>query len=207
VLLLRPFSGNLAVTDALATIAAFPLVTIGMFIFAIAALAADNARSLFTGVLPIAFAACAIAIADIASREKRAGTTALVFAAPGLRTRFVLWKFASTLIVALAFLAVPLASAIATRPHLTVALLTGVAFTAAASTALGILSSNPKTFIVAFLTFWYITTQDKGLSPSLDFAGWFGTATPTVIATYAALGAGALLLAQLFHANELRRKW
>ena len=204
---LSPVSGNAAVTDALATIAAFPLITVGMIIFAIIAMSADNANSLFTGVLPVAFAACAIAIADIASREKRAGTTALVFAAPGLRTRFVWWKFASTLIVALVFLAVPLASAIRTRPHLALALLVGVAFTAAASTALGILSSNPKTFLVAFLSFWYITTQDKGSSPSLDFAGWFGTATPAVIGAYALIALGTLALAQLFHANELRRKW
>jgi ABC-type transport system involved in multi-copper enzyme maturation permease subunit len=119
---LAPFSGSPAVTDAVATVAAFPLVVIGIIAFAIAALAASNANALFTGVLPLAFAACAIAIADIASREKRAGTTALVFAAPGLRTRFVWWKFASTLIVALAFLAVPLASAIVTRPRMTIAL-------------------------------------------------------------------------------------
>jgi hypothetical protein len=204
---LRPFSGNAAVTDAVATIAAFPLVAVAMIVIAIATVAADDAGSLFTGVLPVAFAACAIAISDIASREKRAGTTALVFAAPGLRTRFVWWKFTSTLLVALAFLAVPLASAIATRPHLTLALLVGVAFTAAASTALGILSSNPKTFLAGFLTFWYIAIQDKGLSPALDFAGWFGTATPSVIAAYAALALASLTLAQLFHANELRRKW
>lgn len=204
---LSPFSRNAAVTDALTTIAAFPLVAVAMIVFAIVTASADNANDLFTGVLPVAFAACAIAIADIASREKRAGTTALVFAAPGLRARFVLWKFSSTLLVALAFLAVPLASAILSRPHMTVALLVGVAFTAAAATALGIVSSNPKTFIVAFLTFWYVTTQDKGLSPGLDFAGWFGTATPAVIATYALVGVASLAVAQVFHASELRRKW
>lgn len=204
---LSPFAGRPAVTDALATIAAFPLVAVAMIFFAIVALAADDAQDLFTGVLPVAFAACAIAIADISSREKRAGTTALVFAAPGLRTRFVLWKFASTLIVALAFLGVPLASAIVSRPQMTLALLVGVAFLAAASTALGILSSNPKTFIVGFLTFWYIATQDKGLSPELDFAGWFGTATPAVIAAYAAIALASLALAQLFHSFELRRRW
>ena len=204
---LAPVSGRPAVTDALTTIAAFPLLAVGMIAFAIASLSANDAKDLFTGVLPVAFAGCAIAIADIASREKRAGTTALVFAAPGLRSRFVWWKFASTLIVALAFLAVPLASAIRSRPHMAVALLVGVAFTAAASTALGVLSSNPKTFLAGFLTFWYIATQDKGLSPELDFAGWFGTATPMVIATYALIALASLALAQLFHANELRRKW
>ena len=205
--ILSPFGVHPAITDAVATIAAFPLITVGMIVIALMAVAAENAHTLFTGILPIAFFACAIAIADIASREKRAGTTALVFAAPGLRTRFVFWKFASTLIVALLFLAVPVGSAIATRPHMALALLTGVVFVAAASTALGILSANPKTFLVGFLTFWYIAVQDKGHSPALDFAGWFGAATPMVIASYAAVALGALILAQLFHANELRRRW
>jgi hypothetical protein len=204
---LAPLSRTPAMTDALTTIAGFPLTVIAAIGFAVAALAVGDAKTLFSGVLPMATAGCAIAIADIASREKRAGTTALVFAAPRLRERFVFWKFSSTLLVALAFLGVPLACAIRTRPQMTVALLAGVVFVAAAATALGIVSANPKTFIVGFLTFWYMATQDRGASPELDFAGWFGTATPPIVAAYAL---GALLLlaaAQLFHANELRRKW
>ncbi|MEO8380154.1 MAG: hypothetical protein ABI779_10865 [Acidobacteriota bacterium] len=195
-----------AMTDALATIAAFPLTAVAMIGLAIAALAMD-AKSLLTGLMPLALAFCAIAIADIASREKRAGTTALVFAAPGLRTNFVVWKFASTLIVALAFLAIPLARAITLQPSSALPLLVGILFTTAAATTLGIVSANPKTFIVAFLTFWYITTQDKGLSPKLDFAGWFGTATPLIIATYAGLALVMLVGAGVFHGWELRRRW
>ena len=78
---------------------------------------------------------------------------------------------------------------------------------AAASTALGIISSNPKTFIVAFLTFWYIALNDKGASPALDFAGWFGRTTPSVSAAYATIAIALLVLAQLFHVWDLRRKW
>jgi hypothetical protein len=195
-----------AMTDALTTIAQFPLLAPAIAGFAIASLVA-NTSSLFAGVLPIAFAACAIALADIACREKRAGTTALVFAAPHLRGRFVWWKFASSTLVALAFLGIPIARAIAARPSSAPQLLIGALFTVAAATTLGIVSANPKTFIVAFLTFWYITLNDKGTSPALDFAGWFGTATPAVTATYAALGLALLTLAQVFHAWELRRRW
>jgi hypothetical protein len=195
-----------AATDALTTIAAFPLASLAIIGFAIAALATD-AKSLLTGVMPIAFAACAIAIADVASREKRAGTTALVYASPSLRAQFVAWKFASALILTFAFLAVPLIRALAVRPASALPLLVGVAFTCAAATTLGILSSNPKTFIVTFLMFWYITTQDKGASPQLDFAGWYGTATPLVIAAYAALTLAFLALAHAFHRSELRRRW
>ena len=202
----RPSLLRSSITDALTTMAAFPLATFGVIGFAIAAIASD-AKGLLTGVMPIAFAGCAIVIADIACREKRAGTSALVFATPQLRARFVMWKFASGLIVATAFLAVPLARAIALQPASALPLAIGVVFTTAAATAFGIVSSNPKTFIVGFLTFWYITLSDKGITPSLDFAGWFGTATPVVLASYA--GAALLLLggAQLFHARELRRRW
>lgn len=195
-----------AMTDALATIAAFPLIVIAIAGFAIAALV-SNTASLFQGVLPIAFAACALALADIACREKRAGTTALVYATPSLRARFVAWKFASSLLVAFAFLAIPLLRAIASRPASALTLLVAVAFLAAASTALGIVSANPKTFIVGFLTFWYIAINDKGASPSLDFAGWFQRATPSVSAAYAAVAVAFLVIAQLFHAWELRRRW
>lgn len=195
-----------AAADAVTTIAAFPLASLAIGGFAIAALASD-AKSLSTGVMPIAFAACAIAIADIASREKRAGTPALVYASPMLRARFVAWKFASALLLTLAFLAVPLGRAVALRPSSALPLAVGVVFTCATATALGVVSANPKTFIVAFLTFWYIATQDKGASPELDFAGWFGTATPAVTAAYAAIAVAMLALAHLFHASELRRRW
>jgi hypothetical protein len=202
----RPSLFRSAVTDALTTVAAFPLAAVAVAGIAIAGLASDEA-SLFAGTLPAAFAGAAVAVADIACRERRAGTSALVFAAPLLRTRFVLWKFASILIVALAFLAVPLAKAFVMRPSSAIPLLVGVVFTCSAATALGIVSANPKTFIVAFLTFWYVATQDKGLTPSLDFAGWFGTATPLIVATYAGIAAALLALAHLFHARDLRLRY
>ena len=206
--LLVPVSGppsliRSAATDALTTIAAFPLAAVAMIGFGIATMTSD-ATSILTGVLPIAFAACAILIADVACREKRAGTLALVYAAPSLRTKFVLWKFLSTLFVAALVTGLPVARAIALKPSAALPILIGLTFTCAAATALGILSANPKTFIVAFLTFWYVAAQDKGASPELDFAGWFGTATPAVMATYGLIALAFLALAQLFHARELR---
>lgn len=202
----RPSLVRSAATDALTTIASFPLIVIAMIALGIAAMN-TTAQSLFTGVLPIALGACAIAIADIACREKRAATMTLIFAAPSLRSRFVWWKFISTLFVAFAIAGIPLVGAIASKPSSALALVVGLLFTCAAATALGIVSSNPKTFIVLFLTFWYVTTQDKGASPALDFAGWFGTATPAVIAVYTLLALAFLTAAQLFHSRELRRSY
>jgi ABC-type multidrug transport system permease subunit len=93
------------------------------------------------------------------------------------------------------------------RPSSALPLLLGVVFTAAAATFLGVVSSNPKTFIVGFLTFWYIALSDKGATPALDFAGWFGKTTPAVVAAYAAVTLALLAAAQVFHASDLRRRW
>lgn len=189
-----------ALTDAMTTLAVFPLAGIAIVAFAIAALVADP-----RAVLPAAFVACALALADVATREKRAATTSLVYALPQLRERFVLWKFLSALFVAIAFLAIPLARLAIARPTSILAALTGLAVLVAAATALGIVSATPKTFLVVFLTFWYVVMSDKGATPALDFAGWNGTATPAVTLTYAAVAMALLAAAHLFHATELRR--
>lgn len=193
-------------TDAVASLATFPIAAVAVLGFALVSLVSQQAE-LFTGIMPIAWAAAAMAIADVGCREKRAGTTAMVFATPGLRTRFVAWKFLTSLLVAAAFLAIPIARGIALKPESAVPLLAGLLFTVAAATALAIVSSNSKTFIVAFLTFCYIAMNDQGKTPSFDFAGWFGSATPAVTTTYAALGVAALAAAQLYHSYELRRHW
>ncbi|HEX7705692.1 MAG TPA: hypothetical protein VF701_04450 [Thermoanaerobaculia bacterium] len=195
-----------AMTDALATLAAFPLAILVMAGFSIAALNAD-AASLRQGVLPFAFAACALVLAGIAPREKREGTLGLVFAAPGIRDRFVWWKFLSALLAGVVCLGIPIGKAIALSAVPAMPLLVGFLFMVAAATAIGILSSNPKAFVVLFLLFWYVVLSDKGSSPELDFAGWAGVATPSISAAYAAISVALLILAQLFHARELRRSW
>ncbi|HET7434805.1 MAG TPA: hypothetical protein VFN10_08860 [Thermoanaerobaculia bacterium] len=190
--------------DAATTLAAMPLSVFAIIGVAIAAL---TSTKLFHGVMPIAFAVVAIVIADISCREKRAGTSALIYAAPSLRTNFVLWKFITTFAVAMLFLVVPFARAATTRPASLLALLIGLAFTCAAATTLGTLSANPKTFLVGFLSFWYIVTQDRGASPAMDFAGWYTTPAPAVLASYALASLALLAAAHAFHLRELRRRW
>ena len=73
------------------------------------------------------------------------------------------------------------------------------------ATALGILTANPKTFIVAFLTFWYVVVNDRGLTSKLDFAGFYGHSTLPIIAMYASLSFLAVIAAQLLHRARLAR--
>lgn len=188
--------------DALMALTAFPLSLLVIAGFAIAGLAAKPAD-----LLPIAFAAAALLIADVAPREKRAGTLAIVYSTPLLKSRFVLWKFTTALLLMAPVLIVPGVRLGIARCAAIVPFLIGVLCVAAVATALGVISANPKTFIVVFLTFWYGLMSDHGKTAAFDFAGFFGIATPSVTVAYAGLALASLIAAQLFHSVQLRRSW
>jgi hypothetical protein len=191
---LKPLTGwlsgrGLVSADAAMTITSAPLIAVAIVAAA------------FTPLF-VAFAVLAIAIADVASRDQRAGTTALIRSAPHVRERFVWWKTASAGVIAVAFLAVP---ALRAGVHGLIPIAIGAFFVVALATALGVISGNAKTFIVVFLSFWYVVLNDHGATPALDFAGFYGKATPAVIAAYAVLGIGLLAAAQFVYALRLRR--
>ncbi|HEX7191403.1 MAG TPA: hypothetical protein VF381_07505, partial [Thermoanaerobaculia bacterium] len=185
--------------DARISIAAVPLAAIAFLGITIATLAGGGSDVLMFGIAP-----AAIFIADIASRERRAGTTALVYAAPRLRERFVFWKLGTSIVVATLILAAPVVHTALTRPSSLVALLVGIAFVCAAATSLGIISSNPKTFVVLFLSFWYIVVNDKGQTPYFDFAGFFKTTPAWVTLIYALLAIAFISTAEAVHRLRLR---
>jgi hypothetical protein len=183
--------------DAAMTVTAAPLIGIAIIGVAFAAIVGTPA-----GVTPIAFAAMAIAIAGVASRDQSAGTTALIRSAPRLREQFVWWKTASAGAIAAAFLFLP---ALRGGARGLLPLLAGAFFVVAAATALGVISGNAKTFIVLFLSFWYLVVNDRGATRALDFAGFYGKATPAIAAAYAAIGAGLLAAAHAIYLLRLRR--
>lgn len=185
-----------ALADAQLTIALLPPIALAIAAAAIASFAFPPAA-----VLPALFAVMAISIADVASRDVSAGTVALLHSAPRLREHFVAWKTMSASIIALAFIAVALV-----RTGAAFACLTGAFLTVAAATALGIISGNAKTFIVVFLSFWYIVINDKGATPALDFAGFYGKATPAISAAYAAIAVALLVVASAVYRWTVRRR-
>jgi hypothetical protein len=189
----RPFAAipvrGAALTDATMTFAITPFAGIALIGLTIAALASPKS-------LPITFAIAAIFIADIASRDRRAGTTALISASPRLRENIVPWKFASASIVAAMLLIVPLVRS-------PISVITGIFLIAAAATSLGVISGNPKTFIVLFLTFWYVVVNDRGKTASLDFAGFYGTPAMGVTAMYAGIAIAFVLVAAVVHRARL----
>ena len=178
------------------TFAATPFTGFALIGITIAALASPAS-------LPVAFAIVAVFIADVSSRDRRAGTTGLIYAAPRLRERFVTWKLTSSAIVAIVLLIAPILRA-TTHPVKIVPLLIGILFLAATATSLGVISGNPKTFIVLFLTFWYLVVNDHGATKALDFAGFFSTPAMGVMAMYAGIAIAMLATAEMFHRGRLR---
>jgi hypothetical protein len=148
--------------------------------------------SVRSAVLPAAFFAMIIAIADIATRDDAAGMTALLYSMPKVKPWYVGVKFLAAAGAALAFTFVPLVRFAIAQPSSALSLITGILFVAALAVSLGILTGSSKTFAAIFLLFMYLALSAKG-SPGFDFAGWGGVATNEV--RFAYMGITALLLA------------
>jgi hypothetical protein len=81
----------------------------------------------------------------------------------------------------------------------------GTLFVAGTATALGVLGGPPKAFLALFLTFLYLTLNDAGRTPALDFAGFSGVAGPGVRLGYLLVTVGALALAAAVHRRRRAR--
>ena len=148
-------------------------------------------------LLPAVFAVLSAALADIATRERQAGLSSIVFSTPRHRDSFAQWKLATAAIVALLLAGVPIGRLLASAPDAGLSALVGVMFLAAAAVALGIATGTPKTFMALSLALWYLALNAKGQAPALDYGGWWASATPLVQAGWAAAtvftAAGALV--------------
>jgi hypothetical protein len=140
----------------------------------------------------------------VATRDGRAGTLASVRSIQRLRENYVWWKFGSALLLSFLLCAGPVIRTISHGGLAVAALVCGILLVAALGTALGVITANPKTFIVLFLTFWYVVVNDKGQNPMLDFAGFYGRFTTTTIALYAGISITAIIVAQVFYRARLR---
>jgi hypothetical protein len=191
--------------EILLTLQIYPAATVLIVFFTI--FFALLSPSAIQNKLPLAFAAMVVVLADMATREKTIGTMPVIFAAPKLRNNFVFWKLITAMILAIAFVWIAVLKLLFVQPFGALALIGGAIFAAACATALGILTSNPKTFIVLFLFFLYLVMNDGGQNPFFDFAGWFKQATFSVVAIYAAISVAFITLAESFHRIQLKRNY
>ncbi len=199
----RPSFVHSVRTDVFLVFATYPLVALMAATASVTALFL-NLGSLSRGLLPVAFLVLIPVLSDIPCRERQQVCLPLVFAVPGLKSRFFLWKLSVSMVVALCFTSVPLARLLIAEPVAGISLAVGVVFFAAWATGLGLLSGTPKAFVIAALLFWYLVVSDQGRTAGLDFAGWFGTATNPVRLSYVALSAGLIAVTQILFRYQLR---
>lgn len=187
-------------SDAALTLTLYPLVLLVFVAITIGTLCAPRGH-----VMPMVFAVLAIIVSDVATRDVRANTIASIRAVPRLRENFVWWKLGSTLLLSLVLCLAPLARTAFLGALPLCAFLVGILFVAALATSLGVMTANAKTFIVIFLSFWYLVVNDRGANPWFDFAGFYGKGSVKTMAAYAALSAGAIALAQILYRVRLAR--
>ncbi len=187
--------------DALLTFTLSPLSLVAWLATTIATLVAPLRE-----VLPFVFAVLAVVVADVATRDARAGTTASLRSIPRLRESYVWWKLGSIGVLTLLFGAAAIGRTIPQGGLALLALGCGMFFVAATATALGVMTSNAKTFIVGFLSFWYLVVNDRGATALWDFAGFYGRASGLTIAGYALVSLLALGAAQLFYRTRLTNR-
>jgi hypothetical protein len=143
-------------------------------------------------------------IADLPTREKRAGTTSMMESMPYLKRHFLLLKLATGLVLVFLFSLIPLARLIFHNTSAALSLVIGSFFVVSCAIGLGMVSGNPKAFMVAFFLFFYVVMNDSGKTPGFDFAGWFGTATPSVQGLYLILSVAMLSLAMIAYRLQQR---
>jgi hypothetical protein len=188
--------GGRVIADAAVTLALFPLAL--LLLAGIAAWSLTVPMEGLRGqVLPALFFMLVILLPGITTRDGAAGTLPMLNGIARLRVDRLAWKLATAFVVALLFALVPLLRLAVAAPSSALALLVGLLFTAALSTALGELTRSPKTFAGLFLFFLYLVLNGRG-APAMDFAGWFGTATPSVMLGYLGVAAGLTGVAWLW---------
>src|SRR3954462_1821996 len=116
-------------TDALLTLTLLPFAFVAFVGITVASLFAPLA-----GLLPIVFAVLAVIVSDVATRDGRSGTVAILRAVPRLRESYVWWKLGSTLLLSLLLCAAPLLRMVSHGGPALVALIGGVVLVASTAT-------------------------------------------------------------------------
>ncbi len=153
-----------------------------------------------TTILPLAFFVFVPAVSSVATRDRSANVSQLIFSAPLVRQHMVIMKFLSALSVLVVLTIVPLLRVSIADPFSGVALLNGLIFVAAAATFLGLLTGTPKAFTVVFLLFLYLAMSSRA-EPAFDFAGWGGIVTPGIFVGYAAVSLLMIIV------TTIRKRW
>ncbi|HTK82140.1 MAG TPA: hypothetical protein VL633_07610 [Bacteroidota bacterium] len=186
--------------DLVATLTLSPFAIVAIIVFACISLLVDT-ETLRAGLLPAIAIAVVIALADITTRDYASGMMSLLSTAPHLKKDYILWKFASALVIVLAFTAIPIVRLIMSFPNSGISLVIGTLLLAAAAVSGGVLTRSQKPFMAAFLMLLYITLNAKDVA-FFDFMGIYGKSPATTQLGYAVVTFLLIALAHRKHASR-----
>jgi hypothetical protein len=190
--------------ETVMTLCQSPLVLVAWLVVLAATIVSRQAAVLHT--LPIVLSAVlAIALADLSTRDRAAGTRPMLYSMPLVKPDYAWIKLGAGALLALLFCLPPALRIATISPGAALSLLVAAGFMAALATALGFLTRTPKAFMGIFLLFLYLVLNGAQI-PALDFAGWNGTATGGTRLGYLAATAVLAALAATKHRWDLARE-
>ena len=157
-------------------------------------------------VLPMIVAiVLAVALADLATRDRVAGTLPMLYSMPRVKPGYAFIKLGAATLLALLFCIPPAIRIAFTAPGSALSLLIAAGFMGALATALGLLTRTPKTFMGVFMLFLYLVLNGAQV-PGLDFAGWNAVATGSTRVGYILAAVFLGLIAVVRHRWDVTRE-
>jgi hypothetical protein len=190
--------------ETVMTLCQSPLVLLAWFGVAAATILSSGEK--VQHVLPLVVAVVlAVALADLATRDRVAGTQPMLYSMPRIKPDYAVIKVGAAVLLALLFCIPPAGRIALSAPGSALSLVIAAAFMGALATALGLLTRSPKMFMGVFLLFLYLVLNGAQV-PGLDFAGWNGVATGSTRVGYTLAAALLGLIAVAKHRWDLVRE-
>jgi hypothetical protein len=190
--------------ETVMTLCQSPLVLLAWFGVAAATVITPEATVRHTLPLVVAIV-LAVALADLATRDRVAGTQSMLYSMPRVRPDYAVIKLGAAVLLALLFCIPPAIRIAFSAPGSALSLLVAAGFMGALATALGFLTRTPKAFMGIFMLFLYLVLNGAQV-PGLDFAGWNGVATGSTRMGYTLAAALLGLIAVARHRWDVTRE-
>ena len=187
-----PGMAGQVLADIALTLVTSPLAIVMLVFFALAALIVDISQ--LPGLLIAAVVYWGILVSDMSTRDYAANAEDITGTARGGKTQRFLRQLLATNALGFMFMGVMALRWSFDQPTRAAALLSGIIFLSALSSALGRFSRTPRTFIALFLFAIYIALNGRNIAV-MDIMGFngsanFGSITTQIIIAAAAIAAG-----------------
>jgi len=186
------------VADIALTFVTSPLAIVLFFFFSIAALVVGKEQ--LPGLLIAAVVYWGIFVSDISTRDHAANAENIAGTAHGGKVQRFLRQLLATNVMGFLFMGVIALRWSVDQPLRAAALVSGIVFLSALSSAFGRLSRTPRTFIALFLFAMYISLN--GNLPIMDMVGVKGLANIGTMGTQMMIAAVAIVVGYFYNRKQ-----